>query len=99
MTEPQGMTFGDWLRPPNIVPTRDFIHQIMRDLDIEDREVAARVAQYVVDQIEEKGGASAQLYFDEEGSGPFCSWCDRIGGLCAHIAGRTRREREESSRG
>lgn len=81
-------TLGDFLRKPHVIATRDFVRDVKAALDVDD-DLAERIADFCAAEIEKQGGESAQLYFTEDGSGPYCSWCGRVGGLCSHIAGRS----------
>lgn len=55
-------------------------------LDLDDDDLAGLIADYVLAEVEKHGGESAVLHFDMDGSGPWCSWCGALGGLCPHLA-------------
>lgn len=84
------MTLRDFLKVPDMMATQEYIHQVAQDLGL-DRDDAVRTADYIAGEIERVGGSDARLVFivdDEDGGGgPYCSWCWRMAGLCAHIAG------------
>lgn len=101
-TKPKSLTMGDLIRkqPPPIAG-REYVHEVGRALDV-DRELAEKIADFVVAEVERIGGADARLVMvvdesEDAGTGPWCSWCWFIGGLCAHIAGRPD-DSEEASR-
>jgi hypothetical protein len=84
--EPRALTLGDLQRKPSTTATREYVAEVAALLDL-DRETAERVADYVLAEIEREGTFRARLVLDEEGNGPFCTWCGAIAGLCFHIAG------------
>ncbi len=84
--ELRALTLGDLRRKPSTTANREYVAEVATLLDL-DSETAARVADYVLAEIEREGTFRAILTFDDEGNGPFCSWCRAIGGLCYHIAG------------
>lgn len=84
--EPRALTLGDLQRKPSMTATREYVAEVAALLDL-DSETAERVADYVLAEVEREGTFRAMLTLDEEGNGPFCSWCRSIGGLCYHIAG------------
>lgn len=86
MTE-KPVTLGDLTRRRERVATWSYVREIQDQFDLS-RELAERIADFVVAEIEEAGGESAQLFFTEEGMGPYCSWCGALAGLCPHIAGK-----------
>lgn len=81
------MNLRDMIKPQRQVATREYVAEVGRALELDDDQ-AARVADYVIDQIEKIGSEGAILCFTTEGVGPCCSWCGALGGLCPHIAGR-----------
>lgn len=91
--ETPGLTLGHLLRRrPSTSANRDYIREVA-DLLALDTAAAERVADYVLAQIELYGSADARLVMivddsEHAGTGPFCSWCWTIGGLCTHVAGR-----------
>jgi hypothetical protein len=82
----RGLTLGDLRRKPSTTASREYVAEVAALLGL-DSETAERVADYVLAEIEREGTFRATLTFDDEGNGPFCSWCRAIGGLCYHIAG------------
>ncbi|MBB3053554.1 hypothetical protein FHS23_004608 [Prauserella isguenensis] len=70
---------------------RDYIAATRHELDLDDDELATRIADYVVGELERLGSSNARLVMpvDEQGDipGPCCSWCWSLGGLCPHIMG------------
>jgi hypothetical protein len=82
----RGLTLGDLRRKPSITASREYVAEVAAVLDL-DHDTAERVADYVLAEIEREGTFRATLTFDDEGNGPFCSWCRAIGGLCYHLAG------------
>lgn len=68
-----------------IIATKEYVNYVSRTLQIDDLDFAARIADFTVREIEHYGAKSAALYFDDEGSGPWCSWCGSLAGLCKHI--------------
>ena len=84
---PKPLTFGEMTQPRQYEATRDYIHQVANELDL-DSDTAEKVADYIVNEIERTGGSDARLVFvAEDGSGPYCSWCWGMAGICPHIAG------------
>jgi hypothetical protein len=84
--EARPLTMGDLRRKPSITATREYVAEVAALLNL-DPDTAERVADYVLAEVEREGTFRAKLTFDDEGNGPFCSWCRAIGGLCYHIAG------------
>jgi hypothetical protein len=82
----RALTLGDLKRKPSITASREYVAEVAALLDL-DSETAERVADYVLAEVEREGTFRASLTFDDEGCGPFCSWCGALGGLCYHIAG------------
>lgn len=81
-------TLADFTRPRETVATRAYVADTARALDIDDDELAEQIADHIAAEIERVGGSDARLVFvADDGSGPYCSWCWAIGGLCPHIVG------------
>lgn len=97
MKTPKPGTLGHLLAPkPKPVAKRDYVHEVGRDLNL-DTEAAQRVADYVLAQVEAQGAENARLVMivdesEDAGTGPWCSWCWMVGGLCSHIVGKATRE-------
>lgn len=72
--------------PEQMQAPRELIWRVEQDLGITDRDEATRIADWAAQVIEETGAAQAVMHFDEEGCGPYCSWCGAIWGLCGHAA-------------
>ena len=93
MNTPKPGTLGQLLAPkPKPVANRDYVYEVGRELNV-DSETAQRVADYVLAQVEEHGAENARLVMivdesEDAGTGPWCSWCWMVGGLCPHIAGK-----------
>jgi hypothetical protein len=92
MTESKPLTLGDLTRKRKQIATWDYVHEVERALDLHG-DLAERVADFVANEIERVGGSDARLVMivDESnyaGTGPWCSWCWSIGGLCPHLVGR-----------
>lgn len=81
-------TVQELTRPRKFLATHEEVSRVATELGIEDRGLAERIADFVANEIEAAGTESAVLYFDNEGRGPLCSWCNALSGLCPHIAGR-----------
>lgn len=67
----------------HVVPTPDFVFEVRRVLADLGGD-ADRLAQQIVDWIEEHGAQTAMPMFDLEGAGPLCSWCRSYTGICKH---------------
>lgn len=81
-------TLGDFTRPRDAVATREYVAETARALDLDDDTLAEKIADHFVREIERVGGSDARLVFPaDDGSGPYCSWCWAMGGLCPHIMG------------
>lgn len=77
--------------------SRETVYQVERDLrHLISPEDAAEVADYLAAEVERVGGSDARLVFLVDGTGPFCSWCWALGGLCRHIAGGLSEHVQES---
>ncbi|MFD8496288.1 hypothetical protein [Amycolatopsis sp. NPDC059657] len=86
MTAPKSVAFRALLRPEKVA-SREFVHQVGKDLEVGGAR-AEQIADYVVNELERVGGSDARLVFlVEDGSGPYCSWCWALAGMCPHIAG------------
>ena len=85
-----GMTLGQMTRKPSTTAAREYVAEVAQLLDLDD-ETAARVADYVLAEVEREGTHRAELMFpaagDNAGCGPHCSWCGALSGMCYHIAG------------
>lgn len=88
--ELRALTLGDLRRKPSTTASREYVAEVAALLDL-DGETAERVADYVLAEIEREGTCRAELMFpaagENAGTGPYCSWCGALGGLCFHIAG------------
>lgn len=88
--QPQGLTVGQLTRKPSTTAAREYVAEVAQLLDL-DSDVAARVADYVLAEIEREGTCRAALMIpaagENAGCGPYCSWCGALGGMCYHIAG------------
>lgn len=71
-------------KPPRETASVKLIRDVQSELDIEDRELAVRIADWVADKMERFGARTAQGIFTMSGSGPHCSWCGIIWPLCGH---------------
>lgn len=70
--------------PQRMQATREFVWQIEDEFDITDRALSTRIANWVVQHVEDEGASRAAMTFTEDGGGPLCSWCGGIWGLCVH---------------
>jgi hypothetical protein len=71
-----------------IIATRAYVWELTRVYDL-DPDLAQRIADICLTEVERVGGADARPVFDasdEEagGLGPICSWCGTLWGLCTH---------------
>lgn len=93
-SHPQGVHKG------KVEPTPEFIREVEAAVTLAEGD-SKRLAQWIVDRIEEHGAQGALLVFDHEGNGPFCSYCHSLAAWsCDHpersLAGRERAGSEVS---
>ncbi|WP_116201301.1 hypothetical protein [Amycolatopsis circi] len=71
----------------DLIAKRDYVHEVEQKLGVS-REFSERIADFVVAEIERIGAENASLVFEVngDGTGPYCSWCWTLGGLCTHLA-------------
>lgn len=85
-------TLDQLIHAPEPVANRDYIAVTQRELGLTDDDLATRIADYVLGELERLGSSNARLVMpvDRQGddAGPCCSWCWSLGGLCSHIVGR-----------
>ena len=96
------LTLGDLTRKREQIATRDYVHEVARALELLDRDQAETLADFIANELERIGGGNARLVMivdesEDAGTGPWCSWCWSIGGLCAHLAGRDGIELREAT--
>jgi hypothetical protein len=73
--------------PRPLIASREYVRDVQTALGLE-RAEAEKVADFVGAEIERVGGSDARLVFTvDDGTGPYCSWCWALAGLCKHIAG------------
>jgi len=70
--------------PSKVEATKELIWQVEQELGITDRDEATRIADWVAQHTENEGAARAAMFFDDEGCGPYCSWCGGMWGICVH---------------
>lgn len=91
-------TLGDLRRKPCTTASRDYVREVQNALSL-DADTAGRVADYVLREIQEEAAQRALpvmlLVPDGDATGPVCSWCHALGGLCWHVShGAELREKE-----
>lgn len=64
--------------------TRDLVWRVEEDLGVTDRAQAEKIADWAAQLVEDTGAARASMHFDNEGAGPWCSWCGSMWGMCVH---------------
>lgn len=71
-------------RPPTAKASQTLIDQVRFELDIEDRDQATRIADWVAGKLQRFEAFEARPVFDMDGMGPQCSTCGQIWPLCGH---------------
>lgn len=70
--------------PQKVKATRELIWRVESEIDIVNRALTERIADWVAQEVERVGASRAAMTFTEEGAGPLCSWCGTIWGICVH---------------
>jgi len=64
----------------------DYVEHVQQRLSM-DYPTALNVTALVLEEVNRFGAASARPVFEAggDGTGPYCSWCWMVAGLCTHL--------------